>query len=123
MTILLVYQKREQFQSLLELFQEQDNVQLLEAGSAEEALKKMQEEKVQVLVCAQTLPDMEGVVFLKQLVKINPLVNTVLVSDLPGKEFHEVTEGLGVLMQLPSVMDREHGQAILDKLAKVASLF
>ncbi|WP_051308989.1 response regulator transcription factor [Desulfogranum japonicum] len=121
MTILFVCQKSEQFQSLKDALLGQ--VQLQEVYSAGEALEKAKQEKIEALVCSQTLPEMEGLELLKQLVKVNPLINTALVSDLPEKEFHEVTEGLGVLMQIPSDAGAEHGQQLLDKLAKVASLF
>ncbi len=122
-TILFVCENKEQFQSFKKTLLENDNVRVQEVFSAEQALERVKQEKIEALVCSQTLPDMAGLEFLKQLVKVNPLINTALVSDLSGKDFHEVTEGLGVLMQIPSAMGEEQGRELLDKLAKVASLF
>ena len=122
-TILFVCENKEQFQSFKKPLLENDKVRVQEVFSAEEALERVKQEKIEALVCSQTLPDMAGLEFLKQLVKVNPLINTALVSDLSGKDFHEVTEGLGVLMQIPSAMGEEQGRELLDKLAKVASLF
>ena len=48
------------------------------------------------------LPDMSALDLARQLVSTNAMVNIALVSDASQEHFHEATEGLGILSQLPS---------------------
>ena len=74
------------------------------------------------MIVDEQLDDMSGIEFVKQLVKVNPLANTAIVGSLEDEAFHEATEGLGVLMQLPAHPDEKDGEALLAVLAKIAIL-
>lgn len=56
---------------------------------------------VDVVVVGSDLRDCGSLDFTKELMKEYPLVNCAMVSGLPHDEFHEVTEGYGLFMQLP----------------------
>ena len=53
---------------------------------------------------------------------VNPLVNTAIVGEQSKKEFHEATEGLGVLMQLPRHPQERDAEALLAILDKISGL-
>ena len=78
--------------------------------------------QIDLVIVDEQLDDMSGIAFVKQLVKINPLMNTAIVSALTDEEFHEATEGLGVLMQLPIAPREKDAEALLAILEKIGTL-
>ena len=54
-----------------------------------------------LVVIDEILPDMTGMELGRELLNVNALINTALVSRLSPHDFHEVSEGLGILVQLP----------------------
>ena len=89
------------------------------AASGKEALEFLQENKFDLAIAAESLPDMTGVSFVEKLVMINPMINTAIASDLSKKDFHEATEGLGVLMALPLDADEKDATYLLEYLGKI----
>ena len=55
----------------------------------------------------------------KQLIQVNAMVNIAVVSPLAPEDFHEASEGLGILAQVPENPTAQDGQA----LAKVFRRF
>jgi hypothetical protein len=74
------------------------------------------------VIVDEQLDDMSGIEFVEQFVKVNPLANTAIVGSLPEAEFHEATEGLGVLMQLPPRPQERDAENLLAILAKISGL-
>jgi hypothetical protein len=48
-----------------------------------------------------------------------PMVNCAAVSSLVSEDFHEQSEGLGILMQLPVRPGQEHAEILLGKLKSI----
>ena len=76
-------------------------IELAPTATGAAGLALLKGKLMDLVIVDEQLDDMSGIEFVKQLVKVNPLVNTTIVSSLADEEFHEATEGLGVLMQLP----------------------
>ena len=57
----------------------------------------MQGKNTDLVIVDEQLDDMSGIEFVGRLVQVNPLVNTAIVGSLSDEDFHEATEGLGVL--------------------------
>ncbi len=75
-----------------------------------------------LLIVEEELGDMTGIAFIKKLLSTNPFINTALISSLPPDDFHQATEGLGVLMHLTRKPDAEQSAILVKKLRKVLSL-
>jgi len=85
-----------------------------ESGNA--ALEKIENHPYDlVVVCGQQI-DIKGINFARQVVARNPLINIALVSSLSDAEFHEATEGLGILAKLPPDPDVTQADSLLRKL-------
>jgi hypothetical protein len=65
---------------------------------------------------------MTGIEFMKKLLSINPMINCAAVSLLSPEEFHEASEGLGVLMQLPVSPGKQDAQNLLQRLNDLKNL-
>lgn len=103
---------------------------LVQSGKAEveisengdQALKILGDKKFDLAVAAETLTDMTGIAFIEKLIMINPMINTAVASDLPKDDFHEATEGLGVLMAVPLNAGKEDALYLLDYLDKILNI-
>ena len=68
------------------------------------------------------LPDMSALDLARQLVSTNAMVNIALVSDAPQEHFHEATEGLGILAQLPSEPAKAPIERLVSDLSNMGAL-
>ncbi|MFH0784940.1 MAG: response regulator [Pseudomonadota bacterium] len=122
MRVLLVTKDIEQFSALKGRLLRQQEIELVSAANGDAGFSQLKNKKIDLVVIDEHLGDMSGIAFVKQLVKINPLANTAIVSALTDEEFHEATEGLGVLMQLPAQPQEKDAEALLAILEKIGAL-
>lgn len=99
--MLLVTSEREPFSEFATVLKKKDDVELTWAASGQEALEAISGNPVDLVIVNENIGDMTGIEFMKNLLPINPMINSAAVSPLPSEEFHEASEGLGVLVQLP----------------------
>ena len=122
MRILLVYTKGTDLQSFKEELQQHADIDLEEIHDTSSALQLVKDSKVDAVVVGEQLADMSGIEFVEALVKVNPFVNTALSSALSPADYHEATEGQGVLVQLAVQPGKSDAELFVEKLKKVASL-
>ncbi len=122
LTILLVYEKLTLFASVKDSFVKSGTVNVLEAQTTDAALKIASEISLDLVIVAEQLNTMIGIQFVNMLVQANPLINTALVSSLSPEDFHEETEGLGVLMQLPLEPQKSDAEEMLQKMERIITL-
>ncbi len=75
-----------------------------------------------LVITDETLDDMSGRELIEQTITQSPMTNCAAISSLPSKEFHEVYEGLGILMALPQRPTADDGQALVAHLQRIAAL-
>jgi DNA-binding NarL/FixJ family response regulator len=79
----------------------------------------LREKNLGLVIVDEELADAPGIELVRLVARNHPFVHCVLVSRLPAEEFHELTEGLGVLMQLSSPPQLSEAKAILAQLSAV----
>ena len=84
--------------------------------AGEQALALLAEESVDLVVADEKIGDMTGLSFVERLVKVNPMVNSAVVSSLSERQFHAAGEGLGILMALPSEPDASDAERLMARL-------
>ena len=75
-----------------------------------------------VVVFAAELADGPALSAVSGVMKRFPLINCAMVSPLPAAKFHEVTEGLGLFMQLPVDPGAAEAAEMLALLNKINTL-
>ncbi len=117
--ILLVSKKENTFENLArELKSYQDNsVRWIATGK--EAMQLALDREIEVIVADHELEDSVGLAFIKNISKKCPLVNCAMVSTLDPDEFHEITEGLGVFLQLPENPGRQDAEKIMQVMESI----
>ncbi|PKN42731.1 MAG: hypothetical protein CVU60_05080 [Deltaproteobacteria bacterium HGW-Deltaproteobacteria-18] len=74
-----------------------------------------------VVVDAMT-PGMDYKAFLMDLLRVNAMLNTVVITDMGEDAFHEDSEGLGVLCAVPAMPTSEHGEQVVTRLRRISGL-
>lgn len=90
--------------------------------SGEEALDFVAQKDIALVVAEADLGDMGGIDFARKLVAQSPMTGCALVSSLAPDAFHEATEGLGILMQLPPDPGDRQARELFEKLEMVTGL-
>jgi DNA-binding NarL/FixJ family response regulator len=122
LTILFVAKDFSRFSALVSRLRREQDVELVPAATGASGLEQLKDKRLDLVIVDEQLDDMSGIEFVKQLVRFNPLANTAIVGSLADEDFHEATEGLGVLMQLPAHPGEKDGEALLAVLARIAVL-
>ena len=84
-----------------------------------EALEAVGTSAPQLVIIDQNLNDSGALELVPKLLRLNAMVNTAVVSSLSEEEFHEASEGLGVLGRLPEEPDGKDAADLLRKLKAV----
>jgi len=90
------------------------------AQNDQETLSLTQELAPQLVVIEGQGRDKEALALVSKLLMVNAMVNTAVVTAMEEEEFHEFSEGLGILMPLPPDPGEETAKGLLDKLISVA---
>jgi DNA-binding NarL/FixJ family response regulator len=94
-------------------------VRLQHVGSGAEALEMAHASVPHLVIIDTGLADYEPLELVQKLLRVNAMVNTVVVSPLSEEEFHEASEGLGVLGRLPGKPGERDAADLLHRLKKV----
>ena len=101
---------------------EKNQVQTAWAESGNNAIARIAEESFDLVVTDENLGDMTGLEFIEKVISKKPMVNCAAVSSLLPADFHEASEGLGILMQLPVRPGQEQAEKLLGQLKTILSL-
>jgi DNA-binding response OmpR family regulator len=113
--VVIVSADKERYQLWSEQFG--DRAQTRWAESGRQMLAHAVEKTPALAILDDDLPDMTPLDLARQLIFTNALINVALVSEAPEERFHEATEGLGVVAQLPRVPDSHTVSRLLEALS------
>ena len=120
--ILLVSQKNTVFNKIEVAFSK-DKINTQWVDSAQKALSTLSNKKFDLFIISEELSDMTGRELIEKALFQDAMMNSVVLSQLSHKDFHEAYEGLGVLMQFPlepEMQDVENLMDHLDRINKIA---
>jgi CheY-like chemotaxis protein len=95
------------------------DVHIVRAEAGGIGISMVAEGNFDLVVTDENLGDMTGLEFIKAIVSKRPLVNCAAISSLTSEDFHEASEGLGILMQLPVEPGQKHADMLLEKLNSI----
>jgi DNA-binding NtrC family response regulator len=101
---------------------EENQVQTAWARSGSNAIVKIAEGRFDLVVTDENIGDMTGLEFIEKVISIKPMVNFAAVTSLLPADFHEASEGLGILMQLPVRPGQEQAEKLLSQLKTILNL-
>ena len=101
---------------------EHDDVALLRAESKNKALDLASEKAIDLVITDELLGDTTGLELAAGLLSVNPMITCAVVSGLKSEKFHEASEGLGIMTQLPIHPGKEHAESLLHRLKQIKNL-
>jgi YesN/AraC family two-component response regulator len=120
--ILLTLSTKESSSNLFSLLDGNPDVELFQAESGKKALELISDTSFDLVVTDETLKDMTGLELAEKMLSVNPMINCAAVSELSAEAFHEASEGLGILAQLPREVNDETVEELLGKLKEIKKM-
>ncbi|MBN1847698.1 MAG: response regulator [Deltaproteobacteria bacterium] len=120
---LIVSPEKDALQDLTNRLMLETDLEIHWADSGKEALDSVSHDPVDLVITDEELGDMTGLEFAERLVMLNPLINCAAVSSLSPADFHEASEGLGLLAQIPEKPTGSDAENLMEKFYKIRCLF
>jgi two-component SAPR family response regulator len=120
--LLLVSLDINPFNELISRLKEYDDISLELSSSGENAIPMISVNPVDQVIVDEDLGDMTGLEFIRRIIKINPMIDSAVVSRLGHDEFHEASEGLGIMAQLPPNPGREEAERLIRTLKQIKGM-
>ena len=114
--LLIVTPDKAGFADFAEEMSETGQFEVFWGKTGHSALMELARNPVDLAVADESLGDMTGLTFAEKLVSINPMINCALVSSRPADEFHEISEGLGIVAQLTPNPDKIQARDLIGHL-------
>ncbi len=118
-TLLLVSNNRDFISTISEY---SEKTEIYRAYSGKESLEIIADKKINLVISDESLGDMSGLEFAEKLISINPMVHCAVVSSLSSEDYHEASEGLGLMMPLPVQPKKRHIKQLLFQINKIIQL-
>ncbi|MBI5064066.1 MAG: hypothetical protein HZB87_11560 [Desulfatitalea sp.] len=119
-TILLVSADPSQKQSFAAELGKQSGLALVTANSVEEALTMVQAHKIALAVVDDQIGAHSGLDLIRRLIQIDAFIYTAVLSNAGEEDFHERSEGLGILAKLPLAPGPEDARRLWEAIEKIA---
>lgn len=120
--ILLVSKESAALADLAEALIKKKESDVAHVASGGEAFSLLRANRADVVIAAEVLSDGPALSFVKELMRKHPLTNCAMVSSLSPVDFHELTEGLGLFMQLPRDPGAREAEKIIQFLDSISAL-
>lgn len=117
--ILFASSKEDRFNEVKKAFSKKGVYEVLDSDSKDKTLEIVSNQFITLVVIDEALTDISGFDLCQEIIKINAMTNTTILSSLPDNQFHDTTEGLGVLMKLPLTPSMDDGVKLEKYLDKI----
>ena len=96
---------------------QQSKLNVIQADSETSSIKILKSQDVDAVIATE-----RDLHLVKRLVSAFPMVNYALLSSSDPHDFHEITEGYGIFMQLPTSLQQSNVSAMIDNLTRIKFL-
>ena len=114
--ILLVADQVDTLEELARTLGREKELEIVWDHDAEAALESVKAEAPALVIVDETIGGGSGLELITRLIGVNAFIQTAAVSPLPHDDFHEASEGLGIMAQLPPRPGEADTQKLLQTL-------
>jgi DNA-binding response OmpR family regulator len=100
--LLIATENRAFYEPILENLVKDRRIEVEWTADAATTLTRVKAARPDLLIVDARIGGRDGFVLCREVLKIDAFVNMAAVSDLDDDEFHEASEGLGLVGRLPS---------------------
>ena len=72
-----------------------------------------------LLIVDETVGGVGALAVAREIIEINAMINMAVVSELSEEDFHEASEGLGIMARIPTHPGTEDAQRLFDLLRQM----
>lgn len=119
--VLLVTSRPAQLKEFAEVFYTDRKMEVVPVGTAKEAISVVQEMAPVLAIVDDQVRGVEGLKIIQRLIEANAFIHTATISELTDQEFHNRSEGLGILAKLPLVPGRNDAYKLIEQLERMVS--
>jgi DNA-binding response OmpR family regulator len=109
MLIIIATNRAQEIQDFITPLKQMNDAEIAIVQTGAITLEKVKSESPTFVIVDEGLADFEPLALVNEIVKINAMINTAVVSPLNHDDFHEASEGLGVLAPIPTTPKGEDG--------------
>ena len=120
--LLIVSNNTDSLSIFISTLKENELNEVLTTKTCDTALKLIKDNAIDLVITDEEIGDMSGLDFAKRLISASPMTNCVAVSSLSEKDFHEASEGLGLMNHLPPNPGRSDAEELLNTLRRIKGL-
>ena len=117
--ILLVTSQENNFAEFIDGLTREETVEISQAASSEKALISLTDNMPDLVIIDEIVDGTPGLKIAHDILMKNAMLNQVLVSSLSPEEFHEASEGLGIMAQLPPKPEAAQAKTVLKILGEM----
>ena len=121
-TVLLISEKQDNLAGLVEGLNRNPGIRIIKTDSTANAIAAVFQHQIDLVVVDEVVHGLPALKVTEMMIKKNPMVNFAVVDSSDPQAFHEESEGLGILMQLPAQSGPEQADILVEKLRRVASI-
>ena len=120
--IIIMTDSRDRFSSLVKGLRARSDCQVGWDSSIARIQDRVSETLPDLIVIDEDVDGNSNLEIARQIVMTNAMVNLALVSSLSPGDFHEASEGLGIVAQVPPHPGEEDARRLLEAIQSIASL-
>jgi len=120
--ILLASPNRDALSVLDSTLKKHKNVDMVWVESGGKALEMVTDTTFDLVISDEKLGDMTGLELAGKLISVSPMINCAVMSSLSHEDFHEASEGLGLMAQLSIQPSEEQTEELLQLLINLKGL-
>ena len=120
--IVFLINEKQDFARLAQGFRKVPDCSMEWAESIEEVVKKITAHFSGLVIVDEKVNGFSNLEIARQMVLANPMIHLALVSSLSHDAFHEASEGLGLMDQLPLQPDKGQADNLLQGLMDLKNL-
>ena len=114
--ILLVADQADSLEELAQTLGGEKEIDVLWAHDGAAALESVAAHSPALVVVDESIGGDSGLDLIRRLIGVDAFIQTAAVSPLPHDDFHEASEGLGIMAQLPPKPSRNDTLKLLQTL-------
>ncbi len=118
-SILLVSTRSADMAAFAEALGSHSRMPVETAASAEQALEAVRQGKAEMVVVDERLGETAGLDLIRRLLEVDAFIHTAVLSAAGEEDFHERSEGLGVLAKLPLVPGPDDARRLIELLNNI----
>jgi DNA-binding response OmpR family regulator len=120
--IVIVTSDRNRFSSLVQGLCAKSDCRILWENAMKSAGKRAVGKPPHLMIVDEEVDGFSNLEIARHIVMTNAMINLAVVSSLSHEDFHEASEGLGILVQLPPSPGEEDGSKLFETITQIVSL-